>query len=50
MNFIFIYLLLFSLKKKQNALFEVEEVLPVMTNNFEDTILKEAKVIRYTGK
>ncbi|KAJ7373949.1 hypothetical protein OS493_009276 [Desmophyllum pertusum] len=30
----------FQDKKKKSALFEVAEVIPVMTNNYEDSILK----------
>ena len=31
-------------QKKKSALFEVAEVMPVMTNNYEDCIMKGAKV------
>ena len=31
-------------QKKNCAIFEVTEVLPVMTNNYEESILKGAKV------
>ena len=31
-------------QKKKCAVFEVAEVLPVMTNNYEESILKGAKV------
>ena len=32
------------LQKKKCALFEIAEVVPVMTNNYEESILKGAKV------
>lgn len=34
----------YLLQKKKSALFEVAEVIPVMTNNYEDSILKGVKV------
>ena len=41
-NNIVFYSCLFQ--KKKCAVFEVAEVLPVMTNNYEESILKGAKV------
>ncbi|XP_033730817.1 uncharacterized protein C6orf62 homolog [Pecten maximus] len=38
----------FKEKKKNCALFEVAEVVPVMTNNYEDSILKGVKEEAYT--
>lgn len=35
----------FCSQKKKSSLFEVEDVLPVMTNNFEDTIMKGVQVL-----
>lgn len=36
---------LFFFQKKPCAVFEIAEVVPVMTNNYEDSILKGVKVI-----
>ena len=33
-------------QKKKSALFEMAEVIPVMTNNYEDSILKGVQVFR----
>ena len=33
-----------GLQKKTSAVFEVAEVVPVMTNNYEESILKGARV------
>lgn len=38
----------FKEKKKPNAVFEVSEVVPVMTNNYEEAILQGAKNQAYT--
>ena len=35
----------FCSQKKKSSLFEVVDVLPVMTNNFEDTIMKGVQVL-----
>ena len=35
----------FCSQKKKSSLFEVADVLPVMTNNFEDTIMKGVQVL-----
>ena len=40
----------FCLQKKTSAVFEVAEVVPVMTNNYEESILKGAKVGRKKKK
>ena len=40
-------------QKKNGAVFEVAEVIPVMTNNYEDSIMKGVKVtckLRSPGK
>ncbi|XP_027052950.1 uncharacterized protein C6orf62 homolog isoform X2 [Pocillopora verrucosa] len=37
------FAVVFKDKKKKSALFEVAEVIPVMTNNYEDSILKGVK-------
>lgn len=37
-------MLLYGLQKKTSAVFEVAEVVPVMTNNYEESILKGARV------
>ena len=34
-------------QKKKSALFEMAEVIPVMTNNYEDSILKGVQVFRW---
>ena len=34
----------FDFQKKKTAMFEVAEVLPVMTNNYEHSILQGVKV------
>ena len=36
------------LQKKKSALFEVAEVVPVMTNNYEDNILKGVQASSYS--
>ncbi|CDQ91969.1 unnamed protein product [Oncorhynchus mykiss] len=38
----------FKDKKKKSALFEVAEVVPVMTNNYEDNILKGVQASSYS--
>ncbi|KAL0166039.1 hypothetical protein M9458_037883, partial [Cirrhinus mrigala] len=38
----------FKEKKKKSALFEVAEVVPVMTNNYEENILKGVKDSSYS--
>ncbi|KAK7490424.1 hypothetical protein BaRGS_00018403 [Batillaria attramentaria] len=38
----------FKEKKKNSAVFEVAEVVPVMTNNYEDSIMKGAKEEAYS--
>lgn len=38
----------FKEKKKKSALFEVSEVIPVMTNNYEENILKGVRDSSYS--
>lgn len=40
--------MLFFLQKKKSALFEVSEVIPVMTNNYEENILKGVRDSSYS--
>lgn len=40
--------LLLSLQKKKSALFEVAEVVPVMTNNYEENILRGVRDSSYS--
>lgn len=41
-------LVLLSLQKKKSALFEVAEVVPVMTNNYEENILRGVRDSSYS--
>lgn len=43
-----LYLFVLSLQKKKSALFEVAEVVPVMTNNYEENILRGVRDSSYS--
>lgn len=43
-----LYLFFLSLQKKKSALFEVAEVVPVMTNNYEENILRGVRDSSYS--
>lgn len=45
---LFTYAFIPRLQKKKSALFEVAEVVPVMTNNYEENILKGVKDSSYS--
>lgn len=45
---VFVFFLFWSLQKKKSALFEVAEVVPVMTNNYEENILRGVRDSSYS--
>lgn len=48
MNRIFFNVCFFPFQKKKSALFEVAEVVPVMTNNYEESILRGVRDSTYS--